>query len=113
MRNCQVRINMNYDVYIEGNEPVRLLSDIINEIYFTEDYTVTSEWDGEIPEDILMRVLIYGYMNGAYSSRKIEQLCKRDIHFWWLLDGFRKPDHCMIARFRNKMGSKLKKYFTV
>ena len=78
MRNCQVRINMNYDVYIEGNEPVRLLSDIINEIYFTEEYTVTSEWEGEIPEDVLMRVLIYGYMNGAYSSRKIEQLCKRD-----------------------------------
>ena len=40
---------MNYDVYIEGNEPVRLLSDIINEIYFTEEYTVTSEWEGEIP----------------------------------------------------------------
>ena len=40
MRNCQVRINMNYDVYIEGNEPVRLLSDMTNEIYFTEEYTV-------------------------------------------------------------------------
>ena len=102
---------MNYDVYIEGNEPVRLLSDIINEIYFTEEYTVTSEWEGEIPEDVLMRVLIYGYMNGAYSSRKIEQLCKRDIHFWWLLDGFRKPDHCMIARFRRKMKNQIEKVF--
>ena len=61
---------MNY-VYIEENEPVRLLSDKINEIYFTEEYTVTSEWEGEIPEDVLMRVLIYGYMNGAYFSRKI------------------------------------------
>lgn len=111
MRNCQVRMNMNYDVYIEENEQVRLLSDIINEIYFKEEYTITSEWNGEIPEDVLMRVLIYGYMNGAYSSRKIEQLCKRDIHFLWLLDGFKSPDHCMIARFRKKMGSQIEKVF--
>lgn len=102
---------MNYEVYIEESEQVRFLSDIINKIYYTEEYTVTSEWEGEIPEDVLMRVLIYGYMNGAYSSRKIEQLCKRDIHFWWLLDGFRKPDHCMIARFRKEMKSQIEKVF--
>ncbi|MCM1522854.1 MAG: transposase [Ruminococcus sp.] len=111
MRNCQVRINMNYDVYIEENESVKMLSDIINEIYCKKEYTVTSEWNGEIPEDVLMRVLIYGCMNGAYSSRKIEQLCKRDIHFLWLPDGFKSPDHCMIARFRKKMGSQIEKVF--
>ena len=111
MRNCQVRLNMNYDVYIEDHEQVRLLNDVVNEIYFSDKYCIQSKWNGSIPEDIMMKILIYGYMNGAYSSRKIEQLCRRDIHFMWLLDGFRYPDHCMISRFRDKMGSQTELVF--
>ena len=88
-------MNMNFDVYIEGNSQVRLLNDVIDEIYFTKDYTVQSEWTGEVPEDIMMKILIFGCMNGAFSSRKIEQLCKRDNYFWWLLDGLKSP---IIAR---------------
>lgn len=102
---------MNFDVYIEENTQVKMLNDVINEIYFTEEYTINSEWNGKIPEDIMMKILIYGYMNGAFSSRKIEQLCKRDIHFWWLLDGFGKPDHSTIARFRKKMCGQIERVF--
>ena len=39
-----------------------MLNDVINEIYFTEEYTVSSDWNGKIPEDIMMKILIYGYM---------------------------------------------------
>ena len=102
---------MNYDVYIEENTQVRLLNDVINEIYFTKDYTVQSKWTGEIPEDIMMKILIFGYMNGSFSSRRIEELCKRDIYFWWLLDSFKKPDHCTISRFRRKMGEQIERVF--
>ena len=102
---------MNYDVYIEDHEQVRLLNDVVNEIYFSDKYCIQSKWNGSIPEDIMMKILIYGYMNGAYSSRKIEQLCRRDIHFMWLLDGFRYSDHCMISRFRDKMGSQIELVF--
>ncbi|MBQ8120768.1 MAG: transposase, partial [Ruminococcus sp.] len=97
--------------YIEDHEQVRLLNDVVNEIYFSDKYCIQSKWNGNIPEDIMMKILIYGYMNGAYSSRKIEQLCRRDIHFMWLLDGFRYPDHCMISRFRDKMGSQTELVF--
>lgn len=68
MRNRQVRMNMNFDVYIEESSQVRLLNDVINEIYFTADYTVRSEWTGEIPEDIMMKILIFGYMNGSFQD---------------------------------------------
>ena len=78
---CQLRLNMNYEVYIEENDPVILLSDTINEMYQTTDFTkyTKEEYSGKIPEDIMMKVLIYGYMCGAYSSRKIEVCCHRDI----------------------------------
>ena len=53
---------MNLDVYIEENSKVRLLSDVIDEIYFTKDYTVQSERTGSIPENIMMKILIFGYI---------------------------------------------------
>ena len=111
MRNCQVRLNMNYEIYIEESSPVRVLSNVIDEIYQKEEYTIVSKWNGAVPEDIMMKILIYGYMNDSFSSRKIEQLCKRDIHFMWLLDGFGAPDHSTISRFRQKMGEQIERVF--
>lgn len=70
MRNCQVLMDMNFDIYIEENSQVKMQNDVINEIYYTADYTVQSKWMGNIPEDIMMKILIFGYMNGAFSSRQ-------------------------------------------
>ena len=98
-------------MYIEDHEQVRLLNDVINNVYFSDKYCIQSKWNGNIPEDIMMKILIYGYMNGAYSSRKIEQICRRDIHFMWLLEGYTRPDHSTISRFRQKMGSQIELVF--
>ena len=46
------------------------------------------------------KVLVYGYMTGRYSSRKIEEACKTDINFIWLLNEAEAPDHNTINRFR-------------
>lgn len=37
-----------------------------------------------LPET-LFRIIVYGYMEGIYSSRALEKACKRDINFRWLL----------------------------
>ena len=37
---------------------------------------------------------------GVYSSRKIEELCRENLVFRWLLEDQKTPDHCTIARFR-------------
>lgn len=48
----------------------------------------------------MVKVLVYAYMNQIYSSSKIEEVCRRDINFMWLLEGKKIPDHTTIARFR-------------
>ena len=48
----------------------------------------------------LLKIILYGYMNGLYSSRDIESACHRDINFMFLLEGSKAPDHSTIARFR-------------
>lgn len=49
---------------------------------------------------MLLKVLVYAYMCNIYSSRKIEDVLKRDIYFLWL-SGMSKPDHNTINRFRS------------
>lgn len=49
--------------------------------------------------DILIRLYIYGYLNGVRSSRKLEAECKRNIELWWLLDQ-QCPNYKTIADFR-------------
>jgi hypothetical protein len=60
---------MNYEFYIKENSPVMIINDVLDTVYFNEEYDVGCDWNGKIPEDIMMKLLIFGYMNGAYSSR--------------------------------------------
>ena len=107
--------NNNYNVYqlvlpvdtgilIPENDSVRLLSQVMEEL----DYTIlmkaysTKGRNSAVPPQILFKVLVYAYMNNIYTSRKIEQACRRDINFIWLLQGRQAPDHNTIARFRTK-----------
>ena len=62
-------------------------------------------------EDIMIKVLIYGYMCGTYSSRKIETYCRRDINFMYLLENYTAPDHSTIARFRKNMPETIEAVF--
>jgi hypothetical protein len=41
-------------------------------------------------------------MNGKYSCRDLENACKRDICFMWLLNGKKAPDSATFARFQNE-----------
>lgn len=50
----------------------------------------------------MFKILVYAYMNRAYSSREIERLCQCDIHFLWLLQGYAPPSHNTINRFRKE-----------
>ena len=60
---------------------------------------------------MMLKVIIYAYMNNIYSCRRIEQLLLRDIHFIWLA-GYEKPDFITINRFRNRLKDEINNIFT-
>ena len=60
---------------------------------------------------MLLKVVIYAYMNNIYSCRKIEKSLKRDIHFIWLA-GYEQPDFITINRFRNRVKNEINNVFT-
>lgn len=48
---------------------------------------------------MLLKVLVYGYIDRLYSSRRIAKAVSENINFMWL-SGMQSPDHNTINRFR-------------
>jgi transposase len=50
---------------------------------------------------MLLKVLVYSYLKNIYSSRKMEELSKENVHMMWI-SGMNKPDHHTLNRFRSE-----------
>jgi len=88
---------------IPADDSVRLLSAVFERMDYSKLYAAYSRMGRiEISPKRLFKILVYGYMNGLYSSRKLEQACRRDINFLYLLGRDKAPDHATIARFRSE-----------
>jgi transposase len=100
----QLSLALDFPIMIPKNEPVRLLNEILEGLDYTKLEAAYSE-EGRnpaVPPTILFKILVYAYMKRAYSSRDIAALCKENINFIWLLQGYPAPSHNTIARFRSK-----------
>ena len=61
---------------------------------------------------MLLKVLVYGYLCNIYSSRKLEQALKENVHFMWL-SAMSRPDHNTLNRFRSeRLKDQIKEIFT-
>ena len=65
------------------------------------DLYSTYERINTVSPKTLLKIVLYSYMNGDYSSRSMELNGKRDINFMYLLEGKPIPDHATFARFRS------------
>ena len=100
----QLFLPINFEMNIPADDSVRLLSNVLEELDYTELYRAYSrkEKNNVASPKNLFKVIVYAYMNNIYSSRPIETACKRDINFMYLLEGAKAPDHNTIARFRSE-----------
>ena len=81
---------------------MRLLSQFVEEMDLTELYSTYSKIrENQVSPMNMLKIMLYGYMNGLYSSRDIETACRRDINFMFLLEGASPPGHSTFARFRS------------
>lgn len=97
----QLKLPMETEIFIPQDDPVRLLSAMCERIDYEELYAAYSEEGrkGYSPR-ILFKVMVYAYMRKIYCTRGIEQSCRENIKFMYLLEGHPAPDHNTIARFR-------------
>lgn len=99
----QLVLPMDIGEMIPADDSVRLLSAVLERLDYSKLYAAYSRM-GRIERSPkrLFKILVYGYMNGIYSSRKLEQACRRDVNFMYLLGREKAPDHATIARFRSE-----------
>ena len=102
MKNYQLFLPINTEVFIPKGDSVRLLDEILERLDYSQLNNSYSHLgrNPSITPKTLFKVLVYAYMNNIYSTRMIEKACRRDINFIWLLAGEKVPDHNNIARFR-------------
>lgn len=93
---------------IPKNHPVRVVNGVIEQLnldLLIEAYS--KEGKPSYHPKMMLKVMIYAYMDNIYSSRKIEKAMGENINFMWL-SAQQVADHNTIARFRS---NKLKTIF--
>ncbi len=92
----------------DGHEAV-ILDELLQEFDTTpleQSYSNERGGSSAYHPAILLAVLIYGYMNGVFSSRNIAKRLSQDIAFMYLA-GNTRPDFRTLARFRKEKGEYL------
>jgi transposase len=90
------------DELVAAGHPVRVVHEVLEKVDITallQQYKPggTSSYHPRM----LLKALVYAYINNIYSSRKIEEALQESIYFMWLT-GMSKPDHNTINRFRGQ-----------
>ena len=100
--------------FIASDAPVRVVDAFCEGI----DYT-TLNFRGKYTNDncrpcyhpsLLLRLYIYGYLNGIRSSRKLEQECRRNVEVMWLCQSL-VPRYHTIADFRKRHPEQIRQVF--
>ncbi len=97
---------------IPKDHACRVVNDVINSISLeplhAAYHTIGSS---SYHPQMLLKVLVYGYVSNIYSSRKLEAACKESIYFMFL-SSMSYPDHNTINRFRGvRLKDALRKIF--
>jgi transposase len=98
------------DDYVPGDHIVRVIAAFVDRLNvaalgFAHAEPAQTGRPSYSPRDLL-KLYIYGYVQGVQSSRRLETECGRNIEVMWLL-GRLAPDFKTIASFRQRDGAAL------
>jgi transposase len=104
---------VSFEAHIPANHPVRVVNRVIDKVDISD---IVSSYKGggasSYHPRMLLKILIYSYLNNTYSSRKIENANKESIYYHWL-SGQNFPDHHTINNFRGfRLKDKIDNIFT-
>lgn len=101
------------DDWLGEDHLARFVSELVDEVLDLEPFLASyTEFRGHPPYDprLMLKLLIYGYVVGVRSSRKIEKACHDDVAFRFLAANA-APHYRSIARFRRRHLDALKGLF--
>ena len=77
---------------VPQNHFVRIVSKTVDELEIEEVFARNTKGGGASRYNpiMLLKVLVYCYMRGTYSSRQIAKQCRENVNVMWLTE-FQKP----------------------
>ena len=88
--------------FIAENDPVRVLDAIVENLDISAiEATYVGGGTSSYHPRMLLKVVLYAYLQNVYSGRKMETLVRRDVNFMWL-SGMQRPDFNTINLFRKR-----------
>lgn len=102
-QNEQWLLPPSLDELVPENHFARIVSKTVDELRIEEVFAKNTKGGGASRYNpiMLLKVLIYCYMTGTYSSRMIAKQCRENVNVMWLT-GFQKPDFRTINKFRSE-----------
>ncbi len=102
-----------FDEVISQDHPVRVVNNILEKIKIDPLLKAYSkEGNPSYHPKMMLKVMVFAYMENIYSSRKIEKALRENVLFMWLSNRS-IVDHNTIARFRSqKLGDAFKDIFS-
>ena len=99
--------------FIPENDPVRVLDAIVEHLDISAiEATYKGGGASSFAPRMLLKVILYAYLQNIHSGRKMEALLKRDVNFMWL-SGMQRPDFNTINLFRkNRLADVIDDIFT-
>ena len=90
------------DEQVPENHMVRVVDAVIDRLDISDILsTYRGGGNSAFNPKMMLKVLVFAYLSNVYSSRRIEELLKRDIYFMWLA-GMKHPDFRTINYYRGK-----------
>ena len=95
----QVVLPLDLGICIPKGDFVFKVAEICEKLDYTELWdTYVRAWR-KVNPNTMFEILVFAYMNRIFSSGEIEEACKTDIRFMWLLNGEPAPSDSTISRF--------------
>ena len=90
------------DELVPENHMVRVVDAVLDRLDISDILsTYRGGGNSAFNPKMMLKVLVFAYLSNVYSSRRIEELLKRDIYFMWLA-GMKRPDFRTINYYRGK-----------
>ena len=111
-RNQTNLIGYCLDDFVPKDSKCRLIVSLVKKLNLKKLYSgYSSQGNPAFEPSSMLSTWFLAYCEGETRTRKVEDLCKRDLHFIYLSSNL-QPDHTSLSRFRKANLDLMTEYFT-
>ena len=104
---------MDLAINLPLNSEVRTYAEVMKGIDLGKYFKKRQETRGRLPKNRIriLNAILFGYMVDVRSTREIENACRNDIRFMWLMGQLEAPSHTLIASVIKELSTDLNMIF--